>query len=157
MKEIIASIPVVLEDDPVAEVAREQVIQSLRVKIAKRWKRILAIKSLLPLPDWTRIIDEMVACVAALVEECGNEIPFAPDMRDIISMPTTEKESTPVCDKDSPGSSKASSTGSTRTCIPHEFRWLQLDEGVWTALKARGFEKVWGFNKTRSIIVTIIS
>lgn len=108
--------------------------------IAHRWKRLFELKTVLPSADWSRVAEEVESCVATLVEEYGGQIPFAPNLTDLV-VPDGSTDHVPVADADSPDTS-STSTKSVRTCIPHEFRWIAMDEGVWTCLKAMSSKRL---------------
>lgn len=137
---MIAKIPVVLGEDVAEEETRSLAIDDLRNVIAHRWLTLFRKKTMLPEPDFLAATTDLSACIASLVEQNLDEIPFAPDMKDIV--PAEVIERVPIQQGNSPNVSSsrksvaASSCSSTRMCIPHEFRWVEMGQGVWTALKA---------------------
>ena len=134
VNDIIEKIPVVLDDDDVAtEKARDMQIQNLRRVIAHRWVHLFEMKSQLPRPDWDGVCNEVSQCLSTLIEKHGEEIPFAPDMKQLV--PLDEPCEVPPIQVDSTSSSGKDSQNS-KVCMPHEFRWLELRKGVWTDLQA---------------------
>ena len=140
IKEIIQSIPLVLEDDPAQEQVRDECIFRLRRQIACRWQHCFHLKTMIPTKDWERVKSEVAATIASLIELHASEIPFAPDMCDIIQQNQVEK--IPVQDTfETTPDNKSSTSGKTsRSCLEHEFRWIEMGQGVWTVLVVHWIE-----------------
>ena len=136
VKEMIQDIPEVDDNDERTAQTRDAAIASLRRVIARRWSHLYELRCSLPESQWNDLSNSVTACIASLVEKNAEEIPFAPDMKVLIP---EVSEYVPITKDDSPpekSSKSISSTSSTRTCVPHEFRWLEMRHGVWTVLQA---------------------
>lgn len=134
---IIQEIPVVLEDDPIQESERDKVIARLRLSIASRWNHAYDLKPHLPPVDWQRVIDETSVAIKGLIELHGEELPFAPDVMDIIPKESSA-DAVPMQDQalDDDKRSQSTASGSVqRMCLSHEFRWVDMPRGVWTVLQ----------------------
>ena len=146
LEKLIASVPVVVSDDSFEEQTRHLAMCQVRRAVANRWNHLFALKDKLPLSDWERLRDEVSGCMASFVEQNDAEIIYAPDMKDLVLAELGE--GAPL--QDTPqASDQASSSSSQRSCVPHEFRWLELRDGVWTVMKACSFNQNWDFRRTR--------
>lgn len=135
INDLIMAIPLGSDDDLAKEAERHMAIQRLRKAIAFRWNHLYNLKSQLPEPEWDTLCGEVQACMATIVEQNAlDDIPFAPDMKDIF--PVGQSDRIPITNDASSPSDKSSSVASSRSCIPHEFRWLEMSQGVWTVMKA---------------------
>ena len=137
VNDIIEKIPIVLDDeDKASEEARDMHIRNLRSVIARRWVHLFQIKSQLPRPDWDNVCNEVSQCLLSLIEKNGEEIPFALDMKQLFP-PDDPCPANPIQADSASSSGKGSANSeNTKTCMPHEFRWLELRHGVWTDLQA---------------------
>ena len=135
MNEIIRGLPVVLEDNPVEEAVRAQGICDLRRVVARRWQHLQYLRTYLPEDDWSRVKAELKATMTSLMDLYGAEIPFAPDMDQIL--PTEVMEKVPVADAAEVTQAESSASSQcSRYCLPHEFRWIEMKDGVWTVVTA---------------------
>lgn len=120
--------------DPEYEV-RQRRLNDLRLCIAARWKQVFELQKQIPLKDWDRVQQELSSCISGLIDIHGEEIPFAPDMSAIVSIGSSEN--VPLANAESSPSIKtstSSSLSSLRQCLEHEFRWVEMNEGVWTVM-----------------------
>lgn len=118
--------------DAAREGVRESGIRKLRLFVAQRWMDVFHLKDVLPEADFERVQTGVSASVAQLIELHGEDIPFAPDMKQII--PTTLVERVPIADVVPSEKASCCSSSSSRFNLPHEWRWIEMNEGVWTVL-----------------------
>lgn len=147
---MISDVPEVLGIDPEGEKSRLKAIDGLRVCIAKRWGHVYHMQKSVALDDFKKLVEDLLGCVSDLMERHGKDLPFAPDLS---CFPDTFRDSclgtvvTVVENKEGQGEdgesvaiskseNSLSSNASSRTCLPHEFRWVQMKDGVWTVLQA---------------------
>ena len=142
---IMQSIPLDSDDDPAREEARRLGVNKLRVFVALRWEHVFHLKTLLPSSEWTRLSEEVSSCIRSVMDLHGDEFPWAPDMPDIlvkepenvIPLQTGDSETAkPERGSSRRLSSSSTSSASSKQCLPHSFKWIEMREGVWTVLEA---------------------
>lgn len=139
VNEILQNMPVLFEDDPVAEKRRDGEVAKLRSCIAQRWLHLFRLKSSMPHSEWAGLCEELTGCIAKFVEDNGDDIPYAPDMNRIVVLKDMT-DHVPIQVEESPKqkslSSASSSRSSAKMMLSHEFKWVEMRHGVWTVLKA---------------------
>ena len=153
---MISNVPEVIGVDPEGEKSRLKAIDGLRVCIAKRWGHVYHMQLSLAYDDFKSLVDDLLGCVSDLIERHGKDLPFAPDLSCMTEtfrdsclgtvVKVVEKKEGQGDDAESLALTKSenslSSNASSRSCLPHEFRWVQMKEGVWTVIQALWVGKV---------------
>ncbi len=142
--------PEVVGVDPAKQKQKSKAIDELRICIAHRWGQLGYLRSsmTLNLSDYKQLVEDLISSVGWLCEVHGQDLPFAPDLSCMTEKFRSNHFGHPNQEdqKDCDLSVVASTTGSeasssSRVVLPHEFRWLQMPDGVWTVLQATYFQK----------------
>ena len=135
----LSQVPEVFSDDPQEAKARSVALAEIRSCIAGRWNHIIDLKSSVPQSHFKILVERMKDSMTRLLEIHGSEIPFFCDPPDRLLSVEKGKDAILCEDGESVVSTTCpSSSGSSSTMLPHEFKFLRVGTGndVWTDVQA---------------------